>query len=121
MLGLGCCSRNGGLKLQADSRLLMADSYFNIIACSPSCSFIRRLTSFFSPSLDFVSTKSLAAGDQSSLKLVESAEIQICRTGELGEMTNLLGGSSKLICSAPELSSTSKSASPSASYKLRFR
>ena len=53
--------------------------------------------------------------DQSSLKLVESAEIQIWRAGELGETTNLPGGSSKLMCSAPALSSASKSASPSAS------
>src|SRR5664279_1167285 len=73
------------------------------------------------PSPVFVSTKSFLSPDQSSLKLVDSAEIQICRAGELGEMTNLPGGSSKLMCSAPALSSASKSASPSASYRLRFR
>ena len=37
----------------------------------------------------------LAGASQSSLKLVERAEIQICRTGVLGVTTNLPGGSSK--------------------------
>jgi len=94
--------------------------YFSVTACSPNCSFIKRLTSFLKPSPVLGRTKSFFAGDQSSLKLVESAEIQIWRAGEFGEITNLLGGSSKLMCNAPELSSTSKSASPSASNKLRF-
>src|SRR5271165_2697133 len=94
--------------------------YFSVIACSPNCSLIRRLTSFLIPSPVFVRTKSFDLADQSSLKLVERAEIQIWRTGEFGEMTNLPGGSSKLMCNAPALSSTSKSASPSASYRLCF-
>src|SRR5512133_1488876 len=59
-------------------------------------------------------TKSFFSGDQSSLKLVERAEIHIWFTAELGEMTNLAGGSSKEMWMAPPASSTSKSADSSA-------
>jgi len=44
---------------------------------------------------------------QSSLKLVESADIQICRAAEFGEMMKVPGGSSKVKCKAAPRSSTS--------------
>ena len=47
-----------------------------------------------SPVLD--NTKSCSPSDQSSLKLVASAEIQIWRTGALGEMMNLLRSSKEM-------------------------
>jgi len=63
----------------------------------------------------FGRTKAFAAESQSSLKLVESAEIQICRTGVLGVMTNLPGGSSKSTLSTPFWASTSNPARSSSS------
>src|SRR5579884_1590509 len=76
-------------------------SAYNLTVSSPSCWLISRETSGFSPSPVFSRTKSFAGGDQSSLKLVASAEIQIWRTGALGEITNRAGGSSNEMCSAP--------------------
>src|SRR5271165_2148634 len=88
--------------------------YCSVTVPSPICSLIRRATSGFKPSPVLPKTKLAFSSDQSSLKLVESAEIQIWRTGALGEITNFAGGSSKLMCNAPAFSSTSNSASPSA-------
>ena len=85
----------------------------SVTTSSPNCWLIRRATSGFSFSPVFCSTKSRAVSDQSNLKLVESAEIQICRTGALGEMTNR-APSSKEMCSAPDWSSTSMSDDSSA-------
>ena len=76
---------------------MTASSYFSVTASSPNCSLISRLTSRLMISPVLLRTKSFAPSDQSSLKLVESAEIHICWTGELGDMTNLPGGSSKVM------------------------
>jgi hypothetical protein len=63
--------------------------------------------------------KAESASSQLSLKLVESAEIQIWRTGALGVITNLPGGSSKATFKTPFCSSTSKPASTSSSRRIR--
>src|SRR2546427_524133 len=68
----------------------------------------------------FSRTKALRESFQPSLKLVESAEIQISRTGVLGEITNLASsGSSKTTSSFPDSPSTSKPcSSPRASRRF---
>lgn len=86
---------------------------------SPSCCETNRPTRGFNLSPVFASTKSCSVSDQSSLKLVVKAEIHICRTGAFGETTNR-APSSKLMCSAPDWSSTSMSASSSAANKDFF-
>ena len=55
------------------------------------------------------STNPPRPSSQLSLKLVECAEIQICRTGEFGLKTNFPGGSSNSTESAPAWKSGSKS------------
>src|SRR5438552_13671609 len=68
-----------------------------------------RLISASRSSPVFSSTKAFRDSLQPSLKLVESAEIQISRTGVLGEITNLASsGSSKRTSSFPASPSTSK-------------
>src|SRR5258707_4875533 len=87
----------------------------------PICCEITRLitSNRFSPV--FSSTNELFASDQPSLKLVESAEIQISRTGVFGEITNLLAsGSSKITSSFPLSPSTSNPCSSPASSIRRF-
>src|SRR5258706_8037411 len=54
-------------------------------------------------------TNAFRAGSQSNLKLFMCAETQTCRTGAFGLTTNLAGGDSNSIASAPELKSASKS------------
>lgn len=68
---------------------------------SPICCEINRPTKGFSFSPVLAKTKSFSPSDQSSLKLVVNAEIQICRTGALGDTTNR-APSSKLMCNAPD-------------------
>src|SRR5580704_13441843 len=97
------------------------DAESQTVTCSPNCWEITRLITPCRSSPVFSSTNELRASDQPSLKLVESAEIQISRTGVLGETTNLASsGSSKITSSLPLSPSTSKPcASPSVS-KRRF-
>src|SRR6202011_2704520 len=79
------------------------------VTCSPSCCEITRLITECKSSPVFSRTNDLRPSDQLSLKLVESAEIQISRTGVLGETTNLASsGSSKITSSFPLSPSTSK-------------
>ncbi len=59
----------------------------SVTGSRPVSSPIKRATSAFRPSPVFCSTKPPAVG--SSLKLVERAEIQICRAAELGERRGL--------------------------------
>ena len=61
--------------------------------------------------------KAEAGSDQSSLKLVDWAEIQIWRTGVLGVKTNFAAPSSKRTLRTPLLSSASKPPSSSASMR----
>src|SRR5580700_11385510 len=75
-------------------------AYVSVTVSSPNCWLIKRETKGFNSSPVFVNTKARFASDQSSLKLVASAEIHICRTGALGEMTNR-EPSSKEMCRAP--------------------
>src|SRR6185437_11462486 len=67
------------------------------------------------------STNACAVSDHPSLKLVVSAEIQICRTGEFGLITKRVSSlSSNRISSFPAPPSTSKScSSPSSVSRLR--
>src|SRR6202030_4624422 len=69
----------------------------------------------------FSRTNACAESDQPSLKLVVSAEIQICRTGVFGLMTKRVSSSSSnSISSLPAPPSTSKSCwSPISSRRLR--
>src|SRR5512138_2849588 len=78
---------------------------------APVCSPISLAINGFSVSPVLGRTKSPLSADQSSLKLVERAEIHIWLTAEFGEMTKRPGGSSKEMWMAPPASSTSKSAS----------
>ena len=75
----------------------------------PSCCVMIRLITCVNVSPVLGSTNAPAFSDQASLKLVASAEIQISRTGVLGEMTNFVSsGSSKRTSSFPLSPSTSK-------------
>src|ERR1700720_3859587 len=98
----------------------VTSTYASVTSSSPSCWLINRATSALSLSPVLDNTKSCSASDQSSLKLVASAEIQICRTGALGEITNLLP-SSKEMWSAPGWPATSRSADSSASISDFFK
>src|SRR5712691_3733136 len=71
----------------------IVQTYASVTSSSPNFLLINRATSSLTLSPVLGNTKSCSASDQSSLKLVPSAEIQICRTGALGEMTNLLRSS----------------------------
>src|SRR5580693_3037199 len=71
------------------------------IAGSSSCSRNRRSVSVFRFSPDFADTKAPRDSDQSSLKLVVRAEIQICLTGFCGVNTNLVPPSSNSTLSTP--------------------
>src|SRR6266478_9540190 len=74
----------------------------------------------FSPVLS--ETNVFLLSDQPSLKLVERAEIQISRTGVLGETTNLASsGSSKMTSSLPLSPSTSKPCSSPSVSSRRLR
>jgi len=53
-----------------------------------------RLITWAKVSPEFTSAKVFAASDQPSLKLVVSAEIQICRTGAFGLMTKRVSSGS---------------------------
>src|SRR6185369_14659377 len=66
-------------------------------------------------------TKVSRSASQSSLKLLECAETQIWRTGELGLTTNFAGGSSNSSVKAPELKSDSKGNFSEAAERRRLR
>src|ERR1700676_5385138 len=91
------------------------------VTCCPSCCEITRPITLYKSSPVFSSTKECRESDQPSLKLVESAEIHISRTGVFGEMTNLASsGSSKITSSLPLSPSTSKPCSSPSASKRRF-
>src|ERR1043166_5017946 len=93
----------------------------HMFTSSPSCCEITRLSTAKRSSPVFSRTKAFFASDQPSLKLVESAEIQISRTGVFGEITNFAGsGSSHTTSSLPLPPSTSKPCSSPASSSRRF-
>ena len=79
-----------------------------VMVGSSSCSRRRRWVSDLRSSPDLGRMKVLEASLNSSLKLVERAEIQTWRTGVLGVTTNLLEPSSKMMFMTPLLSSNSK-------------
>src|SRR5258708_4648427 len=82
---------------------------FHTVTSLPICCEITRLITSKRFSPVFSSTNELFVSDQPSLKLVESAEIQISRTDVFVEITNLLAsGSSKITSSLPLSPSTSK-------------
>src|SRR5438105_6111510 len=97
-----------------------AKSGLHTFTSSPSCCEITRLITPQRSSPVFSSTNAFLAAFHASLKLVESAEIQISRTGVFGEITNLASvGSSKITSSFPASPSTSKPcSSPSASRRF---
>src|SRR5437868_14857988 len=96
------------------------DAALHTCTCVPSCCETTRLITSFKVSPVFSDTKPFFASDHASLKLVDSAEIQISRTGVFGEITNLASvGSSKITSSFPASPSTSKPrSSPSASRRF---
>src|SRR5580704_7992563 len=114
---LGCdrddrAHQNAAQKREAESQT---------VTCSPSCCEITRLITECRSSPVFSRTNDLRPSDQLSLKLVESAEIQISRTGVLGETTNLASsGSSKMTSSFPLSPSTSKPCSSPNASRRRF-
>src|SRR5580704_4685872 len=112
------CDRDGRAHQNATQK---RETEFQTVTCSPSCCEITRLITECRSSPVFSRTKELRAPDQLSLKLVESAEIQISRTGVLGETTNLASsGSSNRTSSFPLSPSTSKPCSSPKASRRRF-
>src|SRR5437660_6535844 len=103
-----------------DTKRKTCDEARHTVTSAPSCCEITRLITPWRSSPVFSSTKAFREAFHASLKLVESAEIQISRTGVFGEITNLASwGSSKSTSSLPDSPSTSKPwASPRASRRF---
>src|SRR2546421_2137986 len=95
---------------------------FHKVTWAPSCWEMTRLMTAWRSSPVFSCTNALRGSFHPSLKLLESAEIQISRTGVLGEITNLAStGSSNSTSSFPDSPSTSKPCSSPAVSMRRLR
>src|SRR5579875_241710 len=113
--GIGWLSQPRG-----DCRHLNKQGY-SVTESLPNCWLMRRATRALRGVPSFGSTNAFASSDQSSLKLVVSADIQICRMGVFGVMTKRAPESSKRTLSTPFCSSTSKSPASSAASRDFFR
>src|ERR1700719_4406654 len=115
----------GGQRGDDDQQQSCADdgcAELHRLSCWPSCWETTRLMTSRRFSPVFSEMKVFLVSDQPSLKLVESAEIQISRIGVLGDTTNLASsGSSKMTSSLPLSPSTSKPCSSPRVSKRRLR